>query len=68
MIIVIKEKFISFYQILKIFILLHTSYKKINEKVFVFNNIVIEILKFEIKNNKNFELSFIGCMNYFLKI
>ncbi len=63
---IIKEKFISFYQILKIFILLHTSYKKINEKVFVFNNIdYSEILKFEIKNNKNFELSFIGCMNYF---
>ena len=63
---VIKEKFISFYQILKIFILLHTCYKKLNEKVFNFNNIdYSEILKFEIKNNKNFELSFIGCMNYF---
>lgn len=62
----IKERFISFYQILKIFILLHTCYKKLNEKVFIFNNIdYSEILKFEIKNNKNFELSFIGCMNYF---
>ena len=62
----IKEKFISFFQILKIFILLHTCYKKLNEKVFIFNNIdYSEILKFEIKNNKNFELSFIGCMNYF---
>ena len=62
----IKEKFISFYQIFKIFILLHTYYKRLNEKVFIFNNIdYSEILKFEIKNNKNFELSFIGCMNYF---
>ena len=62
---IIKENFISFYQLLKIFYLLHTCYKKLNKKVFTFNNIdYSEILKCEIKNNKNFELSFIGFMNY----
>ena len=63
---IIKENFISIYQLLKIFLIIHTSYKKLNKKIFVFNNTdYSDVLKYEIKNNKNFELSFIGLMNYF---
>ncbi len=62
----IKEKFLSFFDLIKIFLSIHLSIYRIKNKKLFFNNIdYSEILQNEIKYNKNYEQSFIGLMNYF---